>query len=52
MAKADFHLKLKLLDHLLRQRNAIIAFSFRIGTVVLEYPIGNVKRGHAFLRKY
>jgi hypothetical protein len=50
MARQDFHLKLKLLlDHLFTQeRNAVIAFPFRMGTVVLEYPTGNVKRGHAF----
>jgi hypothetical protein len=40
MAKAGFSFEIKLfLDHLFTQeRNAIIAFPFRMGTVVLEYP--------------
>jgi hypothetical protein len=54
MAKAGFSFEIKTsLDHLFTQeRNAIIAFPFRMGTVVLEYPIGNVKEACFFLRKY
>jgi hypothetical protein len=41
MAKAGFSFEIKTsLDHLFTQeRNAIIAFPFRMGTVVLEYPM-------------
>jgi hypothetical protein len=40
MAKAGFSFEIKTsLDHLFYAgRNAIIAFPFRMGTVVLEYP--------------
>jgi hypothetical protein len=31
----------------LQERNAVIAFPFRMGTVVLEYPTKR-QRGHAF----
>jgi hypothetical protein len=40
MAKAGFSFEIKtsFRSSLLQERNAIIAFPFRMGTVVLEYP--------------
>jgi hypothetical protein len=54
MAKAGFSFEIKtsFRSSLYAGAKRYNSFSFRMGTVVLEYPTGNVKRACFFLRKY